>query len=990
MLAVSCRDYDEELVISDSSKAQVVFSVAMDSPVTRSRAADGEDNANTENNIKWGDTDNYDHAIGDAYDNRIDMNQLIVKIEGLNKGEKQTYNITDIIKWNSGAGNEYKFVGIVEGVNQSTTLINPKVYVYANMGTTTPAESFNMEDVNFIPMWGVKSVSGDLTFTPGTRVDLNQISLLRAMAKIEVSLSKPMGDEPGMSTEYDLIGATLNKYKTTGYTYPTVPTSFSGSTEDLDLEDVLNVYGEEDEEIAENLHFVPTKDGSSYVVYLPEVENNGTTDEDLLKITVKLREKNGKEEEEGSFFIKDYSKQNENKDPEAINIIRNHWYKYTITGFAASKILVSYNAVDWNNVNITIGGEGFLHLDKDLIEIYNSNISEDDLKFYSSSPITSIVLTDLYTHKNNGTFVEGTTDGVSAYYISKYGQKIQLGTDPDFDVTDKEAALARELVILDNISATAEENTFNGYITINSPFLADPTNEIPELQQSSHYDTPRYLEFLVTNEQDLTATFRVIQYPPVVITNEEGFYSFRDDHVLTDDPLEKPFDLFTYDPNFHSVMTSSMYLVHIHDFTEEPRPTQEQLEREGDVMRLVKPEDFTGEPNDEYWNTPQQNRNYSWTKKTAGEYTWLPLHTDNSCPTQGSAGEQWIEVRYGFYDNAVTFTNVDNKKSGTKTFSGIHRPAEGERPYTDYLYRNMYQHLHGEYDITSDKYKGTGLGQYYKAEVLDKDGNKVTRVFRDHYRWNAQPLFWSKFVHKYYDKAGQGASYSGKSVYKYKGQVDMYEYGPSEDGGKTWGRYIYSTNLYKFANNRMYKIKTTTTSDSYTIGFPSLSDNGETMNTESNARMVSPYIMLASQLGETNHQQFLDNATAKNYIIPNIKEMYKNAVRHCREYVETTFKDVNGDHMWNEGEEIIEYRNWRLPTKAEIEMIIDYQSNSRAIDRVLDAQYYYCVTGTADSDKIENVHNWVSSEVPGYDSETSKGYYIRCVRDVKSEQDDNK
>lgn len=962
MLTVSCRDEYGTVSPDNSNMAQVVFSVAMDTPVSRTRA-EGTDGT-------WGGDYNPSDP-GDAYDNHIAIDQLIVKIVA--DGGTAEYEVTDIFKWKSdNEKNVYKFVGIVKGVDQSTTLTNPKVYVYANMGTTTPAETFSQKAAN-IPMWGVKSVSGNLTFTPGTRVDLEEISLLRAMAKLEVRLN----DE--MAKEYTLVGATLNKYNNTGYTYPTLPENFDGSTGDLNLEGVLNA---NDSEEAQNLALEPTEDGSSYIVYLPEVKN-GTSETDWLKISVDLKEKNGTGTEEGSFFIKDYSDED---NPVAIDIIRNHWYKYIVKGFAASQIFVDYKALDWQGVGMEIGGDGFLFLSKDVVEIYNSNIDADQLKFASSSPIKSIVLADLYNHANNGEIVEGTTDGVSAYYISKYGQKIQLGTDPGFDLTDKDAALAREQVILSNIKAEAEADALNGGITITSPFLADSSSEIEELKQNSHYDTPRYLEFLVTNEQDLTATFRVMQYPPVVITNEEGFYSFRDDHVLTDDPNEKPFDLFRYDNDFHSVMTSSMYLVHTHDFTDEPRPTQEQLEREGDVMRLVKPEDFTGEPNDAYWDTPQQNRDYSWTKKSSGSYTWLPLHTDNSCPTQGSAGEQWIEVRYGFYDNVVKFTNVDNGKSGTKSFSGIHRPAEGERPYTDYLYRNMYQHLHGEYDITNGSYKGTGLGQYYRAEVLDKDGNKVTRVFRDHYRWNAQPLFWSKFVYKYYNQAGQGASYSGKSVYKYKGQVDMYEYGPSEDGGKTWGRYIYSTNLYKFANNRMYKIKTTTTSDLYTIGYPSLNNAGETINTESNADLVSPSLMLASQLGETNHQQFLNNATAKKYIIPNIKEMYKNAVRHCREYVETTFKDENGDHMWNEGEEIIEYRNWRLPTKAEIEMIIDYQSNSRAMDRVLDAQYYYCITGTADSNDIENIHNWVSSEVPGYDSQTSKGYYIRCVRDVKANE----
>ena len=307
----------------------------------------------------------------------------------------------------------------------------------------------------------------------------------------------------------------------------------------------------------------------------------------------------------------------------------------------------------------------------------------------------------------------------------------------------------------------------------------------------------------------------------------------------------------------------------------------------------------------------------------------------------------------------------------------------------------MYRNLPGELGITNSSYKGTGLGPYYKAEVLDKDGHKQTRIFRDHYRWNAQPVFWSKFVHKYYSEPAQGATYNYgssskpnyKSAYKQAGQVDMYEYGPSENGGKTWGRYIYSTNLYKFSNHRMYKVFTTASSQDFTLGYPRRTENGETENTPNNSIIVSPTLMLASQLGETNYQQFLNNANYYNYIIPNIKEIYRVAERHCREYVETTFVDEPDaigvhNHMWDEGEEIIEYRDWRLPTKAEIDAIINFQNSSRAMDKVLDAQYYFCITGTADSDDLTNIHNWVSGEIPGYDSATSQGYYIRCVRDV--------
>ena len=85
MLAVSCSDEYDSMGL-DSRQAQVVFSVAMDTPVSRSRAAGDDDET-------WGD---YTPSnVGDVYDNRIDINQFIVKIVD---GSGKPYMIKDIVK----------------------------------------------------------------------------------------------------------------------------------------------------------------------------------------------------------------------------------------------------------------------------------------------------------------------------------------------------------------------------------------------------------------------------------------------------------------------------------------------------------------------------------------------------------------------------------------------------------------------------------------------------------------------------------------------------------------------------------------------------------------------------------------------------------------------------------------------------------------------------------------------------------------------------
>ena len=49
--------------------------------------------------------------------------------------------------------------------------------------------------------------------------------------------------------------------------------------------------------------------------------------------------------------------------------------------------------------------------------------------------------------------------------------------------------------------------------------------------EESHYNTIRYIEFVVENENGLKAEFVVLQYPVIYITNVQGFFSYRSDFV---------------------------------------------------------------------------------------------------------------------------------------------------------------------------------------------------------------------------------------------------------------------------------------------------------------------------------------------------------------------------------------------------------------------------------------------------------------------------
>jgi hypothetical protein len=140
---------------------------------------------------------------------------------------------------------------------------------------------------------------------------------------------------------------------------------------------------------------------------------------------------------------------------------------------------------------------------------------------------------------------------------------------------------------------------------------------------------------------------------------------------------------------------------------------------------------------------------------------------------------------------------------------------------------------------------------------------------------------------------------------------------------------------------------------------------------EANSRMVSPSFMIASMLGETQVPYDRDG-----YIVPKEGGLYPLAQRQCEQYVETHFEDLNNNGTWEEGEPVIHFNDWRLPTKAEIELIAKYQNNSRAIDFLLDGETYYCASIVAGEYSAETV---LSNPIEGA---TKGGYYMRCVRDV--------
>lgn len=153
-------------------------------------------------------------------------------------------------------------------------------------------------------------------------------------------------------------------------------------------------------------------------------------------------------------------------------------------------------------------------------------------------------------------------------------------------------------------------------------------------------------------------------------------------------------------------------------------------------------------------------------------------------------------------------------------------------------------------------------------------------------------------------------------------------------------------------NNMMYFVTITQTDENYKIAHPikEIIDGQEyAVSSPENDQLVSPAFMLASQLGA------LGSATPGSWY---------NARVHCANYVET----------YMIGDQVYKLDDWRLPTSAEIAVIIKYQNDDNVddvMDEVLTGQRYYISYQTTGSANVPNASG-------------GSGTYVRCIRDVKS------
>ncbi len=301
-LTASCSKDEALPRNAEDGKVQVTFTLAVDGAMARSRAT-------------WGES--YDSWLGGTYDNRIEPNKLQVMIcdtdcTPLAKVERLLHYQT--------SDNTYTFTGVVSSINR-TADNRYKIMVFANcpdVDATTDLTALKYDllgATTSIPMWGVHTIT--TPFEAGSNTDAGTIHLLRAMARIEVTLDESIADEFTLAEV-----AHLTPYNRYGYCLPEGYGNV-GETEDLDTEACFNpLLGEGTKELI----FQQIGNDNHFITYSSEYDNVDKGGNGMSMEVMITRKSDGSKValQNNKIVIRDY------EHDQTLNIIRNHKYTFNI------------------------------------------------------------------------------------------------------------------------------------------------------------------------------------------------------------------------------------------------------------------------------------------------------------------------------------------------------------------------------------------------------------------------------------------------------------------------------------------------------------------------------------------------------------------------------------------------------------------------------------------------------------------------------------
>ena len=304
LLLASCSRNDEVAVAEgEEGKVYVTLTLSINGEEVGSRATWNSEQDTDEEGVGW--------------ENKIDDLQILIYDANNNYVGK----VEDLIQLLDG-----RYSGTLSSDAEWTGNTNYKIMAFANCPSIDNPSNISTLDytranVSYIPMWGVTTTTFDLT--PGESDDIGSIDLLRAMAKVEVNFAE------SFPSDYEIGAITISPYNTQGYCLPAGYESVE-TTGELDREEAGTAYSFNPLASVSTSSLTFTGENGKYYIYLPEYDNS--TDAAKIQVTV-----NG---ETYDLEFKDYEN-GAPKDGTQYDIVRNHIYRYTITGVNDGKLPVS-------------------------------------------------------------------------------------------------------------------------------------------------------------------------------------------------------------------------------------------------------------------------------------------------------------------------------------------------------------------------------------------------------------------------------------------------------------------------------------------------------------------------------------------------------------------------------------------------------------------------------------------------------------------------
>ncbi len=198
---------------------------------------------------------------------------------------------------------------------------------------------FPQKDNNHrIPFFGVQTFSG-ITFEPEKETPLEDVWLLRAMAKVEVILE----NEAGSLAEVKIIG-----YNTKGYCAPEWNKSEWKSTdltwwEEKSLIVPVHLVNGQNDADTKSTSFIPDTYKKKWVIYLPEYKNIGVTNQSSISVTIQREDGQNLLKE---IYFTDYTGQNPAEVKASTwDIKRNTIYRFKI--HVKSEVEVNTSIIPW-------------------------------------------------------------------------------------------------------------------------------------------------------------------------------------------------------------------------------------------------------------------------------------------------------------------------------------------------------------------------------------------------------------------------------------------------------------------------------------------------------------------------------------------------------------------------------------------------------------------------------------------------------------------